>query len=342
MNNEAKYLAVLSAAIAQIEADSFEARGVVYDRLWKLVLQKSQAEGNDSQEIIARERAAFLRAVQRIEIGEELPATDVQSEAAEGVLQRPRRSMLGRIAMRMAGAFAVLIIVLSGYLLIIVRMDSASAERWAGEGAPNSWHSQVMRAVLSINKLIERRPVIAPGVIQRAVLYEENAATATGTTFGGQAVWRHHLESGAKGPSGAVLSIDVEIPQKTLVLKVSLRRAPDEGGAIGHFVEFSFLNPDRSGSDAIEGVVGILMKNDELARGIELAGKVVRVQRGIFLMGLSGAAADVARNLKLLRERSWLDIPIVMKDGTRSILAIEKGSTGQSAVNQVLASWGQT
>ncbi len=250
--------------------------------------------------------------------------------------------MRGRIAMRMASAFAVLVVVWFAYLLIVVRLDSASAERWAGEGATNSWQSQVMRAALSINRLIERRPVVAPAESQRAVLYEESAAIPTGSTFGGQAIWRHGLGSTGGGSSGVVLSIDAEIPQKKLVARISLRRAPDAGGVISHMVEFRFLNPDRSVSEAVEDVVGILMKNDELSRGIELTGKVLRVQRGVFLMGLSGAEADLGRNLKLLKERPWLDIPIVMKDGSRSILAIEKGSTGQNAINQVFASWGQS
>jgi hypothetical protein len=46
--------------------------------------------------------------------------------------------------------------------------------------------------------------------------------------------------------------------------------------------------------------------------------------------------------LKLLKERPWLDIPILMQDKTRGILAIEKGSTGQASIDRALSSWGQT
>jgi hypothetical protein len=244
--------------------------------------------------------------------------------------------------MRMASACAVLAAIWFAYLVIIVRMDSAAAERWAGEDPLNPWQSQLMRVALSVGNLFERRPVTASGPAQRAVLYEENSATATGTTFSGQAIWRHQAGSAKASASGAVLSIDTEIPQKGLSVGISIRRAPDDGGAISHFVEFRLLNSDGSASEMVEDVRGILMKTDELTRGIELIGKVVRVQRGVFLMGLSAAEADLDRNLKLLKERSWLDIPIVMKDRTRSILAIEKGSTGQNALNQALASWGQT
>jgi hypothetical protein len=346
MSNKARYFEVLSGAVAQIEQDSFEARGVIYDRLWNIVVRRLQAEGDDSDETLAGERAAFLAAVKRIEFGERLAISPEDGEgsaplaavtAAAAVAERPTaRPWLGRVAVRMAGALALLVVIGIAYLLIVVRLDSASAQRWAGDGAADSWQSQLVRAALSIGNLIDREPStpLPPPVSQRAVLYQESAATATGTTFSGHAVWRHQ--------PGAIVSIDVDLPQKSFALRMSLKRASDSGGVISHFVEFTFVNADQSPSDAVENVLGVLMKTDELSRGIELAGKVVRVQRGMFLMGLSGAATDLGRNLKLLKERPWLDIPLVMKDKSRSILAVEKGATGESALNQALVAWGHS
>jgi hypothetical protein len=344
MTNEARYFEVLSGAIAQIQEDSFEARGSVYDRLWNIVVDRLRAEGNDSDEALASERAAFLAAVKRIEFGERAQAL-TPDEGEQGRLpdMRPRRPLLRPIALRMATGCAVLLVICISYLIIVVSLDPASAERWAGDDAANSWQSQMVRAALSIGNLIERRATVAPAVSQRAVLYEESETTATGSTFSGNAVWRHQkMESTFVGLAPAAVSIDIEIPQKSFLLRMLLKRAPDTGGVISHFVEFRFLNVDGSASDAVEEVVGILMKTDELSRGIELAGKVVKVQRGMFLMGLSAAEADLARNLTLLQERRWLDVPLIMKDKSRSILAIEKGSSGRTAIKQTLTAWGQT
>ena len=334
MSNEAEYFAVLSAAIAQTEANSFEARGIVYDRLWTIVLQQLQEQRNDSDESIARERAAFVASVQRIEFGER--ATDspkAQSEPTK-LQSRPGGPFSWRIVGRLAGAGAILFILWLGYL--VLRLDSSSAARGASESPPNSLQSHLMRVVTSIHDLIGNRSTTPPVVGQRAVLYEESEATATGATFAGQAVWRRQ----AHAKEGVALSVDVEIPQKGLFLKVSLTRPSDKASAIGHLVEFRFLNSDRSLSDAVQDVFGILMKNDELSRGVELAGRVVRVHPGLFLLGLSGTEADVEMNMKLLRERPWLDIPIVFRGAIRSLLAIEKGTTGQNAINEALRSWG--
>ncbi|MBX9777181.1 MAG: hypothetical protein K2Y71_22630 [Xanthobacteraceae bacterium] len=357
MSNEARYFEVLAGSIAQVEEDSFEARGVVYDRLWGIVCERLRKEGQASAGNLAAERAAFLSAVRRIEFGERLavtpagqaPARQLPQESApqDRVPQektpqekrRSKRSVSGRIVARMAFACVVLAAVGLAYLVI----DAASAERSARDGGSVSWQAQLTEAALSVGNLFGRRPPMVPrGPAQRAVYYEENSATATGHTFSGRAVWRGQAGSGTGSGPEAVLSIDAEVPQKKLLLKVSIRRAPDGGGAISHFVEFNFLNPDGSASDVVDNVLGILMKNDELSPGIELAGKVTRVHRGIFLMGLSGAAPDLGRNLKLLKERPWLDIPIVMKDRTRGILAIEKGATGQASIDRIFASWGHS
>jgi hypothetical protein len=350
MSNEANYFEVLAGAVAQLEEDSFEARGFIYDRLWNIVLQNLQDQGQDTPEYLASERAAFLAAVRRIEFGErsaaptvgkpvqEKPPEEIQDKAPEQ--KRPaKRPVWGRIAVRMVGACAVLAVIWFAYLVIVVRLDAASADRSAGNGA-NSWSAQLTEAARSVGNLFERRPQVAAGPAQRAVLYEENPATATGHTFSGRAVWRHQVGSGPASAAQAVLSVDAEIPEKRLLMRMSIRRPPDGGEVISHIIEFRFLNSDGSASDMVENVRGVLMKNDELSPGIELVGKVARVQRGVFLMGLSGANADLGRNLKLLRERPWLDVPILMKDKTRGILAVEKGSAGQASVESALTSWG--
>jgi hypothetical protein len=88
-------------------------------------------------------------------------------------------------------------------------------------------------------------------------------------------------------------------------------------------------------------VPGILMKVNEQARGSPLAGLTVKVTDGFFLVGLSNVEADRARNLELLKERAWLDIPIVYKNQHRGIIAIEKGGPGSQAYAQAFTAWGQ-
>ena len=50
---------------------------------------------------------------------------------------------------------------------------------------------------------------------------------------------------------------------------------------------------------------------------------------------------DRARNLQLLKERSWFDVPLVYVNQRRAIIAIEKGAPGERAFNEAFAAWGE-
>jgi hypothetical protein len=82
------------------------------------------------------------------------------------------------------------------------------------------------------------------------------------------------------------------------------------------------------------------MKASERARGTELAGQVVSVAPGVFLLGLSGLKNDVQRNVELLKGQPWLDISIVYKSGRRSLIAIEKGLLGERVISEAFVRWG--
>src|SRR6185312_5911161 len=60
-----------------------------------------------------------------------------------------------------------------------------------------------------------------------------------------------------------------------------------------------------------------------------------------FLVGLSNVDADRVRNLQLLKERSWFDLPLVYANQRRAIIAIEKGAPGERAFNEAFAAWGE-
>jgi hypothetical protein len=47
---------------------------------------------------------------------------------------------------------------------------------------------------------------------------------------------------------------------------------------------------------------------------------------------MSSVDADRARNIQLLKEGAWFDIPVVYSDGRRTIIALEKGTPGDRAL----------
>ena len=174
---------------------------------------------------------------------------------------------------------------------------------------------------------------------ERAVLYEEDPGDAKGRKFFGSVAWSAGRERvGANAKSEMVLRARVIMPDHRLGLKLAIRLNTDKSLPASHTVELIF-DPPRDHGD-IENVPGMLVKNGESERGLPLAGLAVKVTTGFFMIGLSAVEAESRRNITLLKERSWLDIPIVYNDKRRAILAIEKGRSGERAFSEALAAWG--
>ena len=64
------------------------------------------------------------------------------------------------------------------------------------------------------------------------------------------------------------------------------------------------------------------------------------ITNGFFLIGLSAVEADRERNIQLLKERSWFDIPVVYNNGRRAIPALETGNPGEACVRGGVRAWG--
>jgi hypothetical protein len=188
------------------------------------------------------------------------------------------------------------------------------------------------------------RPANAPAadVAQKVVLYDEDPNNAAGKRYVGSAIWR--TETVSPGPGLApelAVRCDVEIPERHLRMTWSLRRNTDKALPASHTIEIMFTLPADFSEGGIQNVPGILMKQNEQARGVPLAGLAVKVTNGFFLVGLNSTEIDLQRNIALLKERPWFDIPIVYNNNKRAILAVEKGTPGERAFEDAFRAWGQ-
>jgi hypothetical protein len=82
-----------------------------------------------------------------------------------------------------------------------------------------------------------------------------------------------------------------------------------------------------------------MMKQPEEVPGTPLAKLGVKATNGVFTIELSASDANEQRNVQLLKDSEWFGIPIVYVNGTRAILAIEKGPAGDLAFIEALAAW---
>jgi hypothetical protein len=182
---------------------------------------------------------------------------------------------------------------------------------------------------------------VAP-VAQRVVLYDEDPSDPKGKQYVGSVIWRTEQVKGAAGqkPDLAVRA-DIDIPDRKFKMTMSFRRNTDSSLPASHTAELTFILPSDFAGGGVGNVPGILMKSNEQARGTPLAGLAVKVTDGFFLVGLSNVDADRQRNLQLLKERSWFDVPLVYVNQRRAIIAIEKGAPGERAFTDAFAAWGE-
>jgi hypothetical protein len=185
---------------------------------------------------------------------------------------------------------------------------------------------------------------IAP-VAQRVVLYDEDPSDPKGKQYVGSVIWRtEQVKATGSQKADIAVRAEIEIPDRKFKMTMSFLRNTDTSLPASHTAELTFILPQDFSGGGIGNVPGVLMKSNEQARGTPLAGYAVKVTDGLkalFLVGLSNIDSERSRNVQLLKERSWFDVPLVYTNQRRAIIAIEKGAPGERAFNEAFQAWGE-
>lgn len=175
---------------------------------------------------------------------------------------------------------------------------------------------------------------------QRAILYEEgDDNNGAGTASQGDVTWTLETDTDLEGKSQKVLTAEVKIPERNVTVTMHIKPNEDTSLPASHLVELKYDLPEGFSAGDVVNVPGLVMKPTEEARGDALIGASVKVSAGYFWIALSSIDSERDRNLALLRERAWIDIPMLYENGKRGILTLEKGSIGEEVVNEAIDSW---
>ncbi len=175
---------------------------------------------------------------------------------------------------------------------------------------------------------------------QQAVLYEEApVAGEQGTAVAGGVEWAMVRESISGGDPEPVIRATAEIPERNMTATITMRENQDGALPASHLIEIAFDLPDGFEGGGVKNVPGVIMKQNEEARGEALRGAAARVSSGLFWIALSESELDKESNLRLLRERDWIDIPILYESGRRAILTLRKGNDGAQSINSAIQAW---
>ena len=183
-------------------------------------------------------------------------------------------------------------------------------------------------------------PSAPPPGAQTAILYEEGGSGTQDAADAGSVVWSVVQESPGDGldPEPAIRA-RVEVPERDVVLLMTIKRNGDRALPATHLIELVFATPDDFEGGAVQEINRYVLKESEQGRGEPLAGVPARIADGIFMIALDNLDAARERNVTLLKGRDWIDIPLLYRTGRRALMTLEKGEAGKAVFDEVFAAW---
>jgi len=146
------------------------------------------------------------------------------------------------------------------------------------------------------------------------------------------------VEDGAEGPE---IRADLNVLARGMTVNLVIRRNTDPNLPASHLIEVTTDTPAEFPGKGIRNVPGLALKPGEKEAGEPLSAAAVPVADGIFWIAPYTTEPEVSRNLWLLKERPWIDLPMVYESGQRAILTFEKGQEGTEIFNRAFAAWEQ-
>jgi len=173
-----------------------------------------------------------------------------------------------------------------------------------------------------------------------AYLYEEGTAGSGATRTSAAVTWELRQESLGEGsPAEPVIIGKMDVPEKSVSIDIKIKRNIDEAVSASHLIEMRFNLPDNFAGRSVESIARFVMKATEEAPGEPLVAVPVKVTEGNFLIALDNLQQAVSVNTQLLKEASWIDVPVVYGTGKRALVTLEKGGTGERVFNQAFDDW---
>lgn len=186
-------------------------------------------------------------------------------------------------------------------------------------------------------------PSPAPVEAQSVFLYEEKYGGSAPAAVRGNVIWSVQEESseGDAKPE-PIIQAQIEVPERGLTAVMKIRRNTDPSLPASHILEFIFSPSAQFPGGGIANIVRVSMKQSEQERGDPLVGIPAKITDEFHMLALNGFTDAVTKNTTLLRDRSWIDIPMTYQNGRRSLLTLEKGAAAMDMFSRVIENWNST
>ncbi|MDP3526178.1 MAG: hypothetical protein Q8S27_16495, partial [Hoeflea sp.] len=177
------------------------------------------------------------------------------------------------------------------------------------------------------------------GVTQKMILYEERLGQQSLEVKEGTVVWTLVSEPSGDGPDEQVIRGEINNPDKGLSALITIKRNTDLSLPASHIIEMVFALPPDFDGGSIDQLQRIAMKQTEADQGNPLIAVPAKITQDFYMVALNDLAEARNANNDLMRQRNWIDIPVVYANGRQALITLEKGASGTEVFNQALDAW---
>lgn len=177
------------------------------------------------------------------------------------------------------------------------------------------------------------------GVAQKMILYEERLGQQSLEVKPGTVVWTLVSEPSGDGPDEQVIRGEINNPDKGLSALLTIKRNTDPSLPASHLVEVVFALPPEFEGGSIDQLQRIAFKQTEADQGNPLIAVPAKITQDFYMVALNDLEEARQTNVDLMRQRNWIDIPVVYSNGRQALITLEKGASGTEVFNQALDAW---
>ncbi len=158
-------------------------------------------------------------------------------------------------------------------------------------------------------------------------------------TYIGNVVWRSESVSAGQGqPLSSAVRAEIEVPEAKLKMTMMLQKNPEPQLPASHTMELKFVLEPGNVLGGIKQINVPELRKDDEPTGVALTGVPVAITDNNFLVGLSRGPAE-PQNLRLIQERNWFDVSVLLVSGKVGKITFEKGTSGQRVIDGAAKSW---
>jgi hypothetical protein len=177
-----------------------------------------------------------------------------------------------------------------------------------------------------------------PIAYRSAILLQAPSEPGGVKTYIGTVVWRR--DSANRGPSqqlSSAIRADIEIPDAGFKTTMSIEKNYEPTLSASHTMTIRFDPAQNSTIGDVRMINVPEMRPENAPKGTPLIGSQVDIAPNVFLVGLSGSAE--AKNVDMIRNLNWFDIPMSLANGKIAKLTFEKGAAGSQVIDDLFNEW---